>query len=205
MLRRKISQEKKTPVKGEPVKKEKPVIDTICVECGKKRPYSNKSKKLCAVCVKKSQIAKVKEKKANARKKKAESIGVLTKKLDRIFSVYVRLSGTDKSHRTPCFTCDKIMHWREIQCGHFQSRRYYSTRFHELNCKPQCYACNIGLSGNQYIFGINLDTIHGVGTALSMVQKSREVKKFTSQEMMDMIAHYEAQVEKLRKELNIWE
>jgi hypothetical protein len=47
MLRRKATQEKKTPVKGEPVKIEKPVIDTICAECGKKRPYSNKSKKLC--------------------------------------------------------------------------------------------------------------------------------------------------------------
>jgi hypothetical protein len=205
MLRRKISQEKKTPVKGEPVKVEKPVIDTICSECGKKRPYSNKSKKLCAVCVKKSQIAKVKEKKAKARQKKAESIGVLTKKLDRIFSVFVRLSGTKKDHSTKCFTCEKVLHWREIQCGHFQSRRFYSTRFHELNCKPQCYACNIGLSGNQYTFGVNLDKLHGQGTAESMVRMSREVKKFTSGEMMDMIAHYELKVGELRKELNIWE
>jgi hypothetical protein len=42
MLRRKDPQEKKTPVKGEPVKKDKPVVETICSECGKKRPYSNK-------------------------------------------------------------------------------------------------------------------------------------------------------------------
>ena len=61
MLRRKDPQEKKTPVKGEPVKKDKPVVETICSECGKKRPYSNKSKKLCAVCVKRINQAKVKE------------------------------------------------------------------------------------------------------------------------------------------------
>ena len=155
--------------------------------------------------MKKSQIIKVKERKDKARKKKAESIGVLTKKLDRIFSVYVRLSGTKETGSCTCFTCSKVLHWREIQCGHFQSRRFYSTRFHVLNCKPQCYGCNIGLSGNQYIFGVNLDKLHGEGTAESMVRTSREVKKFTSEEMMDLIAQYENLVSELRKTLNLWE
>lgn len=205
MLRRKTTQVKKTPVKGEPLKKEKPVQETVCSECGKKRPYSNKSKKLCAVCVKRINQAKIKERKEKARKKKSESIGVLTKKLDRIFSVFIRLSHAKKDHSVSCFTCSKVLHWREIQCGHFQSRRFYSTRFHELNCKPQCYACNIGLSGNQYTFGVNLDSLHGAGTADSMVAASRQVKKFTSEEMMEMIAHYEKEVGELRKKLNIWE
>jgi hypothetical protein len=205
MLRRKTPQEKKTPIKGEPVRQEKPVVDTICSDCGKKRPYSNKSKKLCAVCVKRINQAKIKERKEKVRKKKSESIGVLTKKLDRIFSVFVRLSGTDRNQSAKCFTCEKILYWREIQCGHFQSRRFYSTRFHELNCKPQCYACNIGLSGNQYIFGVNLDKLHGEGTAELMVKTSRELKKFTSEEMMALIVHYEEKVVELRKKLNIWE
>ena len=205
MLNRNSSKEKKIPVKGLAIKVEKVLIDTICTECGKKRLYSNKTKKLCAVCVKKSQIIKVKERKDKARKKKAESIGVLTKKLDRIFSVYVRLSGTKETGSCTCFTCSKVLHWREIQCGHFQSRRFYSTRFHVLNCKPQCYGCNIGLSGNQYIFGVNLDKLHGEGTAESMVRTSREVKKFTSEEMMDLIAQYENLVSELRKTLNLWE
>jgi hypothetical protein len=155
--------------------------------------------------VKKSQIIKVKERKAKVRQKKAESIGVLTKKLDRIFSVFVRLSGTQETGSCTCFTCSKVLHWREIQCGHFQSRRYYSTRFHELNCKPQCYGCNIGLSGAQYTFGINLDKLHGQGTADSMVRLSKEVKKFTSEEMMALIEHYEKEVSELRKTLNLWE
>jgi hypothetical protein len=205
MLSRKPTQAKKIPVKGEPVNKDKAVIETICTECGKKRLYSNKTKKLCAVCVKKSQIVKVKERKDKARKKKAESIGVLTKKLDRIFSVYVRLSGIKHEHSAKCFTCEKVLHWREIQCGHFQSRRFYSTRFHVLNCKPQCYGCNIGLSGNQYIFGVNLDKLHGEGTAELMVRTSREVKKFTSAEMMDLITVYEDLVSELRKKLNVWD
>ena len=205
MLNRTSTKEKKIPVKGLAIKVEKVLIETICSECGKKRPYSNKSKKLCAVCVKKSQIVKLKERKAKVKKKKAESIGVLTKKLDRIFSVFVRLSGTKEDGSCTCFTCSKVLHWREIQCGHFQSRRFYSTRFHELNCKPQCYGCNIGLSGNQYTFGINLDKLHGKDTADSMVRKSKEVKKFTSEKMMELIEHYEKEVSEIRKRLNLWE
>jgi hypothetical protein len=61
------------------------------------------------------------------------------------------------------------------------------------------------LSGNQYIFGVNLDKLHGEGTAESMVRASREVKKFTSAEMMELITMYEDLVGELRKKLNIWE
>jgi hypothetical protein len=38
-----------------------------------------------------------------------------------------------------------------------------------------------------------------------MLRTSRQVKKFTSEEMMAMIAHYEEEVGELRKKLNIWE
>jgi len=205
MLRRKPTT-KKTPVKGEPIRKVKEVTNTptVCSSCGKTRPYSNKTRKMCAVCVKKEKEIKLKEKKEKARKKKAESVSVLTKKLDRIFSVYIRLKGTKPNGDCKCYTCDKVLYWREIQCGHFQSRRFMSTRFHELNCKPQCYGCNIGLSGNQYIFGVNLDKEHGMGTAERMVRKSREQTKISAQELMELIDKCEQEVEQLRKEKNIW-
>ena len=101
---------KKEPVKG---KIEKPVKETICSECGKKRPYSNKTKKLCAVCVKKSQILKVKEKKAKVRHKKSISTSVLIKKLDALYSVYIRLKGIEKDGYVKCFTCDRSEYWRK--------------------------------------------------------------------------------------------
>jgi hypothetical protein len=38
-----------------------------------------------------------------------------------------------------------------------------------------------------------------------MVRKSKEVKKFTSEEMMELIEHYEKEVSEIRKRLNLWE
>lgn len=202
MLRRKVTTERKTPVKGVPEKKAQ---ETVCSSCGKKRQYSNKSKKLCAVCVKKIQTTKAKEKKAKVREKKRLSISVLTKKLDQIYSVYIRLVYTTADGMCKCFTCDQKLHWRKIQNGHFQSRRFMSTRFHEHNCAPQCYACNIGLSGNQYIYGVKLDEKFGPGTAQSMVTLSRQITKFTAEDLLRLIDETEVKVERLRKSKNIWD
>ncbi len=72
---------KKVPVKGEPEKK---VIETICNDCGRKRPYANKTKKLCSVCVQKQAKEKAKLKREAVRKKKADTI--TQAKLDQLTS-----------------------------------------------------------------------------------------------------------------------
>ena len=64
----------------------------------------------------------------------------LVKKLDTIFSQYIRKVNSDNEIST-CFTCGKQDHWKKLQNGHFQSRRHYSTRWDETNCQVQCAGC----------------------------------------------------------------
>jgi hypothetical protein len=61
------------------------------------------------------------------------------------------------------------------------------------------------LSGNQYIYGVNLDTKFGEGAADEMVRLSREIKKFTPDELKKLIELCEDDVNGLRKKLNIWD
>jgi hypothetical protein len=194
--------QKKIPVKGV---SEKPLKETICSECNRKRPHANKSKKLCATCVKKSQIAKTKERNAVKREKKRMSISQLTKKLDTVFSLFIRLTDSDDQGMVKCFTCDGVHHYKAIQNGHFQSRRFMSTRFDVVNCAPQCYACNVGMSGMQYEFGKRIDLLYGKGVADLTVQKSKVVHKFTPEEMLGMIEFYKDKVEKLKQKKNIFD
>lgn len=182
----------------------KPLKDT-CSSCGKIKFLSNKRRKLCTSCVTAANKQKKREKKEFIKQKKAVSITTLIKKLDRVFSIYIRLSYSKSNGDVKCFTCDKSMHWRNAQCGHFMSRRYMSTRFHENNTRPQCYACNIGLSGNQYIYGVRLDETVKKGTAEQMVVLSKEQKKFIPAELQELIKHYEAEVDRLRNKLGIWD
>ena len=66
----------------------------------------------------------------------------LKKKLDIIFSRYIR--QRDKGQ---CYTCPKKDDPKYMQCGHFNPRQYFSTRWDERNNHCQCYACNILYNG----------------------------------------------------------
>jgi hypothetical protein len=117
----------------------------------------------------------------------------LVKKLDNIFSQWVRLSNSKNGNCT-CVTCGKVGDWKSggIQAGHFMSRKHYSTRWDERNVKPQCVGCNMFKAGEQYKFSLYL----GGKLSEELLQESRKIRKFTSDELEEMVVHYSKEVEK---------
>ena len=109
----------------------------------------------------------------------------LIKKLDAMFSIYIRrrYSMNDISK---CVTCGKEDHWSKLQCGHFMSRKHISTRWNEDNCQVQCAGCNVFRYGEQYLFSQYL----GNNLSEELHKQSKEICKFTDVELQDMIAHY---------------
>ena len=91
-------------------------------------------------------------------KRKKPTRSKLVKKLDILFSQFVRVSNADKNGYCTCVTCGKKGHWKDgsIQAGHFMSRKHYSTRWDIRNVKPQCVGCNMFKSGEQYKYSIYL-------------------------------------------------
>lgn len=122
----------------------------------------------------------------------------LIEKLDKIFSVYIRLREA-KAKIAQCFTCGKKDHYKKLQNGHFQSRKHYSTRWDEINCQVQCAGCNVFRYGEQYLFGVNLDKKYGTGTSDEMHKKSRETYKIDNYELEVLITKYEDLVKELLK------
>lgn len=112
----------------------------------------------------------------------------LVKKLDIVFSQYVRLKNADKNGICTCVTCGKKGHWKTggIQAGHFMSRKHYSTRWDESNVFPQCVSCNVYNQGMQYKYSLFL----GQATSDLMHKKSQEITKFTTIELQEMIKKY---------------
>lgn len=117
----------------------------------------------------------------------------LVKKLDTVFSQYIRRSNADNNGYCTCVTCNKTFHWKEIQAGHFMSRKHYSTRWDERNVKTQCVACNVYRAGEQYKYSIFL----GSELANVLYLKSKELVKFTNYELEDMINDYSDKLKKL--------
>jgi hypothetical protein len=119
----------------------------------------------------------------------------IVKKLDVIFSQYIRLKYADKRGMVKCFTCDKVGHWKNggIQNGHFRSRRFYATRWSEDNCRPQCVRCNMFDSGRAYEFGLKL----GEELAQKIYLESQQIVKFTTDELIEKINHYSSEVKRM--------
>ncbi len=84
------------------------------------------------------------------------SIPKLKKLADKEFSLWLR-NNYAKEGKVKCYTCDKEFDIKSIQCGHYISRIYTNLRWAEINCRPQCYSCNIMLRGNFTEFGIRLE------------------------------------------------
>ena len=140
-------------------------------------------------------------------KKKAKaglSKPALIKELDKGFSYYVRLKNSDKNGYCRCISCGKIFFWKDIQNGHYMSRRYMSTRFAEDNCRPQCVACNIFNQGNIQMYRRAL--VRSIGEQrvdLIEVRARQESRNWSLFELKQMIAYYKKEVDRLLLERSL--
>jgi len=133
-----------------------------------------------------------------------KSISKLKKELDKWFSLFIRLRDATDEGLCQCFTCGRVKYYKSgMQNGHFQSRNFLATRFHEENCQAQCVGCNMFKQGEQYKFALALDAKYGEGTAEELDFLSRIIVKFTRTDYEDKIRYYKSAVEKLKKQKGI--
>ena len=123
----------------------------------------------------------------------------LIKKLDAVFSEYIRRKYADKNGIVKCYTCNKKAYWKGegMQNGHFISRASRILRWREDNCRVQCYACNVMRYGQNYIFGANLNKEYGYNKADELLIESKKIIKQTDQDLVDLINQYKQKVTNL--------
>ena len=130
------------------------------------------------------------KKKGNKGKKRPlRSLSSLKKKLDALFSTYIRTKYS-KNGICTCYTCGKKLPIKSIQNGHFVPRQYLATRWEEKNCRPQCWGCNGYGKGQILVFEEHL--IKDIGkTAVQKLKTSRhKVLKLDRQWYEEQIAKY---------------
>ncbi len=123
-------------------------------------------------------------------KPKLKTVAKLKKEADAWWSKATRYRFAykkDGEYWADCITCGTPAPIKKLQCGHFMSRQYNSTRFLEQNTSPQCYGCNVMQQGKQYEFGIALDELYGAGTAKEMHRLAKIPHQFTREELKQII------------------
>ena len=109
----------------------------------------------------------------------------LVTKLDKVFSEYIRRRYA-VNDIAECVTCGKRDHWKNLQAGHFISRKHYATRWNEENVQVQCVKCNVYRYGEQYLFGLHL----GKEVSKRLLQESREIVKFSDYDLEEKINYF---------------
>ena len=120
----------------------------------------------------------------------------LIKKLDKLFSIFIRTRDVDDTGHGECFTCHSRVFWKGADAGHFQSRGKYATRWNEDNVFLQCKRCNGFRGGEQFLFSKELDAKFGAGKADELVYLSNQPSRYSIGHLEEMINHYKIEGDK---------
>jgi Bacteriophage Lambda NinG protein len=136
-------------------------------------------------------------------KKKAPTLPALVRKLDSIFSRYIRMKYADEGGTVSCVTCGKLMHWKEAHAGHFVSRRHMAVRWDERNVHPQCCGCNTFNGGALDEYASYIINIYGMNTFDELRGMKKLTQKWTRPELTELIAHFSNKVNELARGLAV--
>lgn len=109
------------------------------------------------------------------------------KKLDKVFSEYIRRRKADYNGNAICVTCGKTDHWKQMQAGHYFSRAKRATRWDTRNVHVQCYRCNVLLKGNYTAYARYMYRLYGEAVMDELTEKSERSTHFKTYELEDTI------------------
>ncbi len=126
---------------------------------------------------------------------KNKGVAYYKKKLDKIFSQFIRLKETNQGWGR-CVTCGKLKPFGELDCGHFISRRYTKFRWSEENAHIQCRYCNRfgGEIDSYYLWMVKK---YGQKKVEQMIKEKNETIKLNIDWLKKEIEKYKNKIKKL--------
>jgi hypothetical protein len=120
------------------------------------------------------------------------------KELDAIlwtyFSIYIRKRDRISGDYARCFTCPKILHWKEMDCGHGVTRQCTPLKYHELNNHAQDRDCNRDNAGMFTVYITKVRELYGddIADQFLRYKKACPIKIYTPRELIELIYKYKA-------------
>lgn len=119
----------------------------------------------------------------------------LVKKLDRVFSLYIRLRDS-KNGMFQCISCGKIKPIEQADAGHYVNRQYMSLRYNEKNVNAQCRYCNRFCEGNIQDYRNGLIKKYGEQAVLMLEFQKHLTQHYSPFELETLIKFYKSKIKK---------
>jgi len=120
--------------------------------------------------------------------------------VDPHFSWFIRLNGANQNGMCRCITCNKMVHWTEIDAGHFHIRKNMGTRFHPCNVAPQCSWCNSWNEGQSALFAQYIKDKFGVEMLDELAELAKGNEPLDLDKLVVLVAELKTKIRKLCKD-----
>lgn len=130
-------------------------------------------------------------------KTRMPSLRTMQVKADSKFSIFIRKRDSYDGEYGACVTCGVVKPIKEMDCGHYITRKILNTRYDETNCSLQCKSCNGFYEGRKPEHGIALEMKYGDGKIEELILKSKKLIKITAVEYQAIIDYYNDKVKEL--------
>ena len=121
-------------------------------------------------------------------------------KLDKEFSLFIRLRDCMPNGFFRCISCGQIKPFEQADCGHYFSRTHLATRYDEKNCNAECRHCNRFKADHLEGYRMNLIAKIGQPAFDLLTIKAASTLKISDFEYEQLIKYYKAINKKLKKE-----
>ena len=128
-------------------------------------------------------------KKGRKKGKGLPTLASLRRKLDQVFSRWIRARDALPNGMGRCYTCNR---YALLEAGHFVPRQHAATRWDERNVHGQCSYCNRWQHGNLWAYGLALMKQYGMQVVDDLWLSKKVAVKFTRSDINDLIAKYSA-------------
>ena len=129
--------------------------------------------------------------------KRKPTVKSLKRKLDRIFSEYIRRRDSQPDGYGHCCTCGKVLKWQDGDCCHFIRRACNNTRFNEKNCNLGCRHCNRGGERNASYAAFLIER-YGPNILTELAELEHQTKRWFTWELEELIEIYTKKLGELK-------
>lgn len=140
------------------------------------------------------------------KRRKERTVSSLKKRAWNVFSEYIRLrdclATTGAPFESKCVTCENFIPNSKgrLHAGHWISRVNNATLFDERNCFAQCAHCNLFNEGSKPEFSKFILDKFGQKVYDDMITLSKTTKRFTIEELQELIQVYKQKIKELENE-----
>lgn len=133
---------------------------------------------------------------------KQKTIADLKKKAWGLLSQVIRREAANSFGHVNCYTCNKLMDWKEAQAGHAIGGRTGAVLLDEEIIRCQCYRCNVPLRGNYPEFTTRLIVENGIDWWQNKLEQSKQIRKWKKSELDEKIESLKARLKELDAQNN---